>query len=232
MASEEKFREYVDIIARLRAPDGCPWDREQTHESLRGALIEETYEVLDAMERGDNKDFCSELGDVLLQVVFHAQLAAEEGVFDIDDVIKSSADKMVSRHPHVFGDAKSNTSEEVLAQWERIKQSEGAAPKPVMSMNENLPALMLAGKLFDKCGRVDIKAPEQEPIAAEELGAALFELVLRGRASGIDAEEAMRAYTRSMLARFRDKELSLRTEGRAFADLTEEETAALWQREV
>ena len=123
------FEALVALQARLRAPNGCPWDREQTHESLRTYLVEETYEVLDALESGDWSDFAGELGDLLLQVIFHAELAAEAGRFDISDVIERIHTKMVSRHPHVFGKVKARTSAEVLKNWEQIKAEERRAAK-------------------------------------------------------------------------------------------------------
>lgn len=232
MDIEKKFTDFTEIIAKLRSPEGCPWDREQTHESLKTNLIEETYEVLDAIDRKDNADLCGELGDVLLQVVFHAQLAKEEGAFDINDVIDSTSNKMINRHPHVFGDEVAGTADEVLSNWERIKQQEGAKPKPVMQMNDNLPALMLARKLMDKAGRVGIAIPQCEKMTAEELGAALFELVLVGKANGIDAEDALRAYTKKMIKRFVTKEYELKEKELQFADMSEEEMSALWQKEV
>jgi tetrapyrrole methylase family protein / MazG family protein len=120
------FEKLVALQARLRAPNGCPWDREQTHESLRKFLIEETYEVLDAMEKGDSREFSSELGDLLLQIVFHSILAEETGRFTISDVIESVHTKMVRRHPHVFGKVKAKNSSEVLKNWEQIKAEERA----------------------------------------------------------------------------------------------------------
>lgn len=116
--------DLVDIIARLRAPDGCPWDRKQTHESMKKCLLEETQEVIDAIDNKDDDNFCEELGDLLLQVVMHAQIAAEEGRFTMDDVIQGISEKMVRRHPHVFGDAKAGSVEEGLALWNAMKQQE------------------------------------------------------------------------------------------------------------
>ena len=123
----EWFERLVALQAQLRAPGGCPWDREQTHESLRKYLVEETYEVLDAMEGGDAREFASELGDLLLQVVFHSVMAEEAGRFTVADVIESIHSKMVRRHPHVFGDVKAATSAEVLKNWEQLKAEERAA---------------------------------------------------------------------------------------------------------
>src|SRR5262245_62835223 len=120
----EKFTEFVELIARLRAPDGCPWDRERTHASLKPMLLEEAYEVIEAIDEGDDEEFVGELGDLLLQVVFHTQIAIEENRFAMTDVIDRVSAKMISRHPHVFGDDTSQTSGEVLRNWEAIKEAE------------------------------------------------------------------------------------------------------------
>src|SRR6187397_3244052 len=145
------FDDFVRLIARLRAPDGCPWDREQTHASLKPMTLEEAYEVLAAIDEGTDEDLAGELGDLLLQVVFHAQIAAEEGRFTIADVIASVAGKMVRRHPHVFGDETAATAGEVLRNWEALKSEERrksgkAAPAESMldSVATSLPAVMEA----------------------------------------------------------------------------------------
>jgi MazG family protein len=134
------FEALVALQARLRAPNGCPWDREQTHDSLRTYLVEETYEVLDALDSGDPHEFAGELGDLLLQVVFHAELAAEAGRFDIADVIERIHNKMVSRHPHVFGKVKARTSAEVLKNWEALKAEERRAAKKAAGKSASQPA--------------------------------------------------------------------------------------------
>src|SRR6202789_4146261 len=163
------FEKLVALQARLRAPKGCPWDREQTHESLRKFLIEETYEVLDAMEKGDSREFSSELGDLLLQIVFHSILAEETGRFTISDVIKSVHTKMVRRHPHVFGKVKAKNSEEVLKNWEQIKAEERAektgtehGPQNLNESTESiltgipgsLPAVLEAYQLTRRASRI------------------------------------------------------------------------------
>ena len=127
LTAGEWFEKLAAVQARLRAPDGCPWDREQTHASLRTYLIEEAYEVLEAMESGDDAKFAEEMGDLLLQVVFHSEIAREEGRFDVSDVIREVHDKMVRRHPHVFGEKRAKDSAEVLKKWEQIKKEERAA---------------------------------------------------------------------------------------------------------
>jgi tetrapyrrole methylase family protein/MazG family protein len=159
----EKFSQFVELIARLRAPGGCPWDREQTHASLKPMLIEEAYEVLEAIDEGDDEELKGELGDLLLQVVFHAQISFEEERFHLGDVIERVSSKMISRHPHVFGDDKSETSDEVLRNWEAIKEAEliakGKKPDTEGSMldsvSKNLPAMMEAFQMTTKVSRVD-----------------------------------------------------------------------------
>ena len=159
----EKFAELIELIARLRAPGGCPWDREQTHASLKPMLLEEAYEVIEAIDEADDDEFTGELGDLLLQVVFHTQIAIEEDRFNITDVIDRVAAKMISRHPHVFGDDTSQTSGEVLRNWEAIKEAEliakGKKPHQEGSMLDSvsttMPALMEAFQMTTKVSRVD-----------------------------------------------------------------------------
>jgi MazG family protein len=136
------------VVARLRAPDGCPWDRAQTHQSLRRHLLDETYELLDAIEDGDPSRLREELGDVLLQAVFHAQLAADRGTFDIDGVAEVTVEKLIRRHPHVFADVRADTPDEVYANWERLKAEEGGEGKPIdAEMPAALPSLVAAQKV-------------------------------------------------------------------------------------
>ena len=160
------FEDLVAVQARLRAPGGCPWDREQTHATLKTYLIEEAYEVLDALENGDARELAEELGDLLLQVLFHADLAREAGSFDISDVIAGIHDKMVRRHPHVFGDVKAETSSEVLKNWARLKAAEkqagsreGARTKPIVpsvleGIPRSLPAILEAYQLTRRAAQV------------------------------------------------------------------------------
>ncbi len=184
-----RFTEFVDLIARLRAPGGCPWDREQTHRSLKAMTIEEAYEVLEAIDGGDDGALAEELGDLLLQVVFHSAIAAEEGRFTIDDVVEKVAEKMVRRHPHVFGDQKADSPEEVLRNWEALKAAErrasgkdqpGAASM-MDGVSTRLPATLEAFQMTTKAGRVgfdwaspaDVLAKLEEE--ARELKSALAE---------------------------------------------------------
>lgn len=158
---QSSFERLVSIMAKLRSPEGCPWDRAQTHSSLRRYLIEETYEAIDAIDSGDMSSLCEELGDILLQIVFHAQIAAETGAFTIDDVVTSLADKLVRRHPHVFGDEKAVNVEEVADVWQAVKAAENES-KAVSERHaslldgipRHLPALMYAEALGERAARV------------------------------------------------------------------------------
>jgi tetrapyrrole methylase family protein/MazG family protein len=164
----EKFNELVELIARLRAPGGCPWDREQTHESLKPMLLEEAYEVIESIDEGNDEEFKGELGDLLLQVVFHSNIATEENRFTIADVIERVSSKMIRRHPHVFGEDTASTSSEVLRNWEAIKAGEleakgkGADREASMldSVSTKLPAVMEAFQMTTKVSRVDFDWPD------------------------------------------------------------------------
>ncbi len=163
----EKFAELVALIARLRAPGGCPWDREQTHESLKPMLLEEAYEVIEAIDDGDDDELTGELGDLLLQVVFHADIATEEGRFTVAQVVERVSSKMIRRHPHVFGEDTASTSGEVLRNWEAIKAAELAAKGKAAdegsmldSVSTKLPAVMEAFQMTTKVSRVDFDWPD------------------------------------------------------------------------
>ncbi len=164
----KSFGDLVELIARLRAPGGCPWDREQTHESLKPMLLEEAYEVIESIDEGNDEEFMGELGDLLLQVVFHSQIAAEEDRFTIADVTNRVSSKMIRRHPHVFGEDKAETSGEVLRNWEAIKEAElkakGKATDENTSMLDSvstrLPAVMEAFQMTTKVARVDFDWPD------------------------------------------------------------------------
>ena len=164
----DSFAELVELISRLRAPGGCPWDREQTHESLKPMLLEEAYEVIEAIDDGNDEEFTGELGDLLLQVVFHSQIAAEQKRFSVADVIDRVSSKMVRRHPHVFGEDKAESSTEVLRNWEAIKAAELAAKgkgaetdgSMLESVSTKLPAVMEAFQMTTKVSRVDFDWPD------------------------------------------------------------------------
>ena len=251
------FDALVALIARLRAPGGCPWDREQTHASLKPMLIEEAYEVLEAVDEGDDGELAGELGDLLLQVVFHAQIAAEEKRFTVADVIARVSEKMVRRHPHVFADEKADTSGEVLRNWEAIKEAENAkAGRADASMLDSVsrvvPALMEAYQMTTKVSRVGFEWPDaagalgkleeevrelKEALASgeagalrvgEEVGDLFFSAVNVARMLGHDPESALKGANRKFRRRFRHVEDRLRETGRKPADATLTEMDALW----
>ncbi|MCG3146599.1 MAG: Nucleoside triphosphate pyrophosphohydrolase [Verrucomicrobiae bacterium] len=241
----------LKIMARLRAPDGCPWDREQTHASIRHNLVEETYEALDALDTGDMVEFRDELGDLLLQVVFHSQMASEAGTFDFDKVAKSIADKLIRRHPHVFGKAKAATSAAVLQQWEAIKKKEKNAPSIVAEVPRGLPALMRADKVQRKVARVGfdwknvngviakIEEELREVKAAlasgrrrqleEEVGDLLFAVVNLARFENLHAEDLLDRTVKKFVTRFQHIERAVHKSGRRLEDCTLAELDALWE---
>ncbi len=202
--------ELRQTVARLRAPDGCPWDREQTHQTLTRCLIDECSELLDAIDRLDLPHMREELGDVLVQVIFHAQLAAERGDFNFDDVAREINEKLVRRHPHVFGDGRLNTTEEVLVQWDAIKREEKRAagrvePAVFKPLPPQLPALMFAEAVWKQIEKKSLAADGVVDAAAirrlgadlddESLGRRLFELAAAARVRGLDPERGLRRRT-------------------------------------
>ncbi len=218
----QAFREFVAIVRALRTPGtGCPWDLEQDHRSLRPYLVEEAYEVLDAIDRGDDTALREELGDLLLQVVLHAQLAADRGVFSIAEVVRGIAEKMIRRHPHVFGSVQVSGAAEVSRNWEQIKaaeaQAKGAAsPDALVRIPESLPALLRAQRLSEKAAGSETGSTEQlfasvrEKLAALEsrseagaLGEVLFGLCQLASRLGLNAEESLRACNRDFVERVR-----------------------------
>ena len=239
------------LMARLRAPGGCPWDREQTHRSIRHNLIEETYEALDALDDGNMAGFQDELGDLLLQVVFHSQIASEAGQFNFDAVAKTIADKLVRRHPHVFGRKKADTSREVLKQWEAIKKQEKQSHSIFSEIPRSLPALLKADKIQRKASRVgfdwkqvkDVVAKVEEELRelkaahatgnrrhfAEELGDLLFAAVNLARYENYDPEDLLNRATHKFVKRFRKIEHAVRKQGRHLEDCSLKELDALWE---
>lgn len=248
----ERLRE---IVARLRAPDGCPWDQEQTHASLCGALVEETYEVLAAIDAHDDPNLREELGDLLLHVVMHAQMASERRAFDFDAVATEIGDKMIRRHPHVFGGDRAADSTAVLRRWDEIKRAEkgGAAAKTgvLAGLPVALPALMRAQKAQEKAGRVGFDWPSIDQVAAkvheeiaevqeaadaghaenvaEEIGDLLFAAVNLARWHKLDAERTLNHATDKFVRRFNLIEDALRARGRRWEDATFDELDALWE---
>lgn len=198
----------VEVERRLRDPDGgCPWDLEQDHESLVQYLVEETYELIDAIEHGTDRDIVEELGDVLLQVVFHAQIGTDRRAFTIDDVARGIADKLVSRHPHVFEDGAADTADEVQANWDQIKAVEKGRTTPFDGIPESLPALMLAAKFLRRAGRAGAPGPEIDVEAvrarvneglgdADSIGDLLLAVVDSAVTLGLDPETALRGAAR------------------------------------
>lgn len=243
------FDDLVNIIAKLRAPGGCPWDAEQTHESIRKNLIEEAYEALEAIDSGEGEVMADELGDLLLQIVFHAQIGKDNGEFDINDVTTAVCEKMIRRHPHVFGNVKADTSDEVLKNWDEIKKQEKKLTDvsgTLKSVSAYLPALMRASKVQDKAAKVGFdfkdatealsKVREEtdevrEALATgrnieEEVGDLLFAAVNVARLAGVTSEQALTRTTEKFISRFEYVEQN------APAPLTEmslEEMDKLWE---
>lgn len=208
-----KLDELIAVLTRLRAPGGCAWDREQTHESLVQYLIEETYELVDAIESGNREDLIEELGDVLYQVIFHSDIAAntpgEE--FTIEDVAANMTAKMVGRHPHVFADSTANSADDVVALWERVKAVEKPHRTSVLDgIPQGMPSLALADKLIgraQKVGALDADAAPTIPLDDEEqLGALLLAIVSSAKAGGLNAERALRSTLRSLQEEIRTVE--------------------------
>jgi MazG family protein len=250
-----RFGELVAVMRRLLAPDGCPWDREQTLESLRPYLIEEAAEVLEAIESGTPADHCEELGDLLMQIVFQAELRRAAGAFEIEDVIVSIRDKLVRRHPHVFADATAADPEAVVTQWEAIKAEEKArrgqrSGGALDGVPAALPALSRAQAISRKAAKVGFDWPDVAGCRAKvseelseldealsggdleaargELGDILFALVSLARKLGFDAETALRDTTARFVRRFQHIESELAAGGRGPADADLEELDALW----
>ncbi len=258
-ADSHGFDELVAVIARLRAPDGCPWDREQTHRSIAKNMVEEAYEAVHAIETDDIAGLREELGDVLLQVTLHAQIAADDAQFTIDDVVAEITAKLYRRHPHIFGDEVAGTASEVLAHWDRIKVAEKAhkaaaagttAPGLLDDVPHALPALMLAQKISRKAvsagfewesldGVIDKLNEEVAELAetevgsaeaAQEIGDILFTVVNLARKQGIDAETALRGTCDKFRRRWAAMEEVAGQDGRVVSDLTLEQQEALWQQ--
>jgi MazG family protein len=254
MTSAEAFTRLVDIMARLRAPGGCPWDREQSRESLRPYLIEEAYEVLDAIDAGDVDSIRDELGDLLLQVVFHSRIAAERGEFDVADVCEAVSDKLERRHPHVFGDVTVRDSGEVLRNWAAIKARErrdrGDSHSAVAGLPGSLPALLYAQRLGEKAARVGFDWPSLDGVLAkvreeldeleralaagdgtavgDELGDLLFTLASVGRHVGHSAELTLRNAALRFITRFQQMERQADTEGAPLTERSPEDLDRLW----
>jgi len=249
------FDELVRIIAVLRGPNGCPWDREQTHASLGKHMVEEAYEAVHAIEQNDLRELADELGDVLLQVVLHAQIGAEEEAFSIDDVIAGIIAKIRRRHPHIFGTAQAETSADVIRNWDAIKRGEkadaapeGETPGVLAGITPTLPALMYAQKIsrraagagfewenidgvWDKVAEEieELKACEPgSPEAADEVGDVLFTIVNVARHLGIDSEDALRGTCAKFIRRFEDMETQAAEGGLVINEMDTDALEQLW----
>lgn len=244
--------ELLKVMHRLRAPGGCPWDAEQTHESLIPHLLEEAYEVVEAIRSGDMEHVCEELGDLLLQPVFHAEIANEKRLFNFEDIARGITEKLIRRHPHVFGDATADTSDAVLKQWDEIKKSEKKIDKKAYlhGISHGLPALMRAQKLQKKAAKVGFDWPDVLPVldkvkeeAAEiadamaqkdqaaitdEVGDLLFTVVNLARKLGVDAETALVAANAKFEKRFNAVEQHLTAEGKTLESFSLTEMDAAW----
>ena len=203
-----ELEQLIAVLELLRAPGGCAWDREQTHASLVRYLVVETHELVDAIEAGDDAELVEELGDVLYQVLFHSDIAAEEGRFTLEDVARHMREKMVGRHPHVFGDAVADTADAVVARWDELKRTEKPHRESVLDgVPMGMPALALADKVLGKAGQVDVRVAGVE-VADDEaaLGATLLAIVSGARERGLDPERALRGAIRGLEAEVRAAE--------------------------
>lgn len=207
--------DLLAVMARLRSPTGCPWDQEQDHMSLRFHAVEEVYELMDAIEAGDDEEMMEELGDLLLQVVFHAQLARERKAFNFEKLTRNLVDKLIRRHPHVFGDSKAKDVDAVWAQWEKIKRAEkkGTAhdrPSALDGIPKHLPALLRAEKVTKKARKAKLLPSQSTPPkkSRTSIASALFELAQLAQASGWSAEELLRQETQRRERGYRKIEAS------------------------
>ncbi|MEO6589718.1 MAG: nucleoside triphosphate pyrophosphohydrolase [Pyrinomonadaceae bacterium] len=258
------FDELVNVMARLRAPGGCPWDREQTYASLAQYLLEETYETFDAIaeaeQTGDTSNLTEELGDVLLQVVFHSTIAAERSDFTIDDVVRGVSQKLILRHPHVFGDKNLETATDVLNNWDELKKAERAASGKIEKEKDsilddvslNFPALLEGLKISNKAAKVGFDWENAEQIfdkldeetgelkeaikknnkeeISEEIGDLLFVIVNLARKFGVEPETALKRTNRKFRQRFKFIETELKSNKKSFEDSSLEEMDALWNK--
>lgn len=241
-----------EVVHRLRAPGGCPWDREQTHESLVPHLLEEAYEAVEAIRTGDLNLICEELGDVLLQPVLHAEIASETGAFDLDAMAHELTDKLIRRHPHVFGNSEAATSDAVLTQWDAIKKDEkGTHHEPFLAgVGKGLPALMRAQKIQKKAARAGFDWPDAAPVfdkireealeleqavhsghaeaVMDEIGDLLFSVVNLARKLGVESEAALAAASGKFVRRFHAMEEHLLSDGKKLGALSLDEMDAAW----
>jgi tetrapyrrole methylase family protein/MazG family protein len=246
-----EFEKLVEIMSALRGEKGCPWDKEQTRESLKPFLVEETYEVLEAIDEGDPEKIREELGDLLFQIIFHCQLAKERHEFDINDVVRKISEKMVGRHPHVFGEAQYETSGEVLKQWEERKREEGKNRESILEgVPREMPSLLRAHRIQARAARVGFDWERVEDVLnkldeelgefkealgkkdqaaiEDELGDVFFVLVNIARFVGVNPEDALRKTISKFISRFRSIEMKAAESGVSLSEMSLEEMDALW----
>ena len=244
-----QFSTLVDIIAKLRAPEGCPWDRKQTHSSLRENLLEESYEVLEALDERASERLCEELGDLLMQIILHAQIATENGDFALGDVVRSINTKLIHRHPHIFGSTKVKDAEEVALNWEGLKQEEREPDTAILnSVPKQMPALGYSQSIQRRVAQVgfdwedvdgvidklaeevsEFNRAESQEQKAQEFGDLLFTLVNIARRLGVDLEAALREANRRFYRRFTYMEEACRQRGVNIGELSFDEQNALWE---
>ncbi|MDY6906777.1 MAG: nucleoside triphosphate pyrophosphohydrolase [Chloroflexota bacterium] len=244
----DSFTTLVDIMARLRGPGGCPWDQEQTHQTIKGNTLEEAYEVVEAIDRGGGAMLCEELGDLLMQVVLHAQMASDEGEFAIGDVIAGVNEKLIRRHPHVFGDAHARDAQEVIASWEATKRAEGKGSL-LSGIPRDMPSLAYAQAIQRRVARVgfdwddiegvidklaeevaELKGACDHQQRAHEFGDLLFTLANIALKLDIDLETALRGSNERFRSRFSHMEEACTRRGIQLADLSLSQMDELWEQ--
>lgn len=251
MMPKSEFEKLVEIMTALRGEKGCPWDKEQTRESLKPFLVEETYEVLEAIDEGNPEKIKEELGDLLFQIIFHCQIAKERNEFDMNDVVRKISEKMIGRHPHVFGEATYETSEEVLKQWEERKKEEGKGRESILEgIPKELPSLLKAHRIQSRASRVGFDWKQVEDVVEkldeelkefrealerkdqqeieDELGDVFFVLVNISRFVGVNPEDALRKTISKFISRFRYIEMKSAEAGKSLSGMSLEEMDALW----
>ena len=244
----DSFAALIDIIARLRGPDGCPWDREQTHLSLKPTLVEECYEVLEAVDEEDDEKLCEELGDLLMQIALHAQIADDQGKFNIKDVLQGINTKLIRRHPHVFGEAKVSNSQEVILSWEALKQKERGVTPLLAGLPKGMPALAYSQALQRRAARVgfdwkdidgvieklveeveELRQSANHEERAREFGDVLFALTNVARWLDVESEEALRMTNERFCRRFGYMEKHCLEQGIALSSLSLDQQNELWE---
>ncbi len=245
----DEFKNLVDIVARLRAPDGCPWDRQQTHQSLRATFLQECYEVLAALDSGDTVALCEELGDLMLHIVLQAQIAAEAGEFTMEDSLRSISEKLIFRHPHVFGSTEVESAEEVTHNWVQLKRAEKGTDESMLAgVPKEMPALGYSQEIQDRVARVgfdweddegvidklaeevdEFRRTESRERQAEEFGDLLFTLANIARRWDVDLEVALRGANQRFYRRFAHMEEACRRRGVNIGDLSFDEQNVLWE---